>query len=69
MILVLKPNSQFKTKLGVCFMAFLLFVFRLQDGPMFYCGQQPNVPGAAQWDCLHKNTLLCHCGKSLGPPL
>lgn len=51
------------------FMEFSFFISRLQDRSMFYCDQQPDVPGTAQWDCLHKNALLCHSRQSLGPPL
>lgn len=45
---------------------FLLVFFRLQDWPMLYTGQQPDVPGSAEWYCVHQDTVLCHHWPSLG---
>lgn len=36
---------------------------------MLHTGEQPDVSGAAQWNCLHQNPLLCHHWSSMGPPL
>lgn len=47
----------------------LLRLHRLQDWAMLYPGQQPDVPGPAQWNHLHQNSVLRNHWSGVGPPL
>lgn len=55
---------------SVAHMALLLLcLHRLQDWAMLHPGQQPDVPGPAQRNHLHQNSVLRNHWSGVGPPL